>query len=375
MDFIDDFIEEYKSNPCLWKADSVDFRNRTRRQEAYMRLIAVATKHGELYNVERTKQKINNLRCAFRHQLRKYNEVKKKGEKYEPYCPKRRYFESLMFLKDEEIPEKKSKQTDNNLPLQQQSTDNNVMVQQETYEEFSDAESLPKQQMKNNDTHTHNSKLSPSTSANEFCANLFEEVEVDPIISIQTVNSNNNQTNQSATIKEVDVILPADNSSSSIICDRRKSVNTSTNNAANEKLNLVEQQNTVDVNREKQLSTTRQKYIKTNRKRSLSGSSQLSDTDAPMGKCRAAGISNIDFERLFQLAFKNADNQLDDHFTNFGKIIAHKLRSMDNAQAIYAEKIIADVLYQGQMKMLSTLSITQFLSVDNTTVYVESHPK
>ncbi|KAM8712505.1 hypothetical protein ACLKA7_012931 [Drosophila subpalustris] len=361
MDFIDDFIEEYKSNPCLWKADSVDFRNRTRRQEAYMRLIAVATRHGELYNVERTKQKINNLRCAFRHQLRKYNEVKKKGEKYEPYCPKRRYFESLMFLKDEEIPEKKSKQTDN-LPLQQ-SADNTV-AQQEAYEEFSDAESLPKQ-IKND-----NNKLSPSTSANEFCANLFEEVEVDPIISIQSVNSNN-QTSSSATIKDADGILPSENSS--IISDRRKSVNnTSITTTLNDKINSTTE-HISELNRDKQI-TTRHKYIKSNRKRSLSESSQLSDTEAPTGKCRA-GISNIDFERLFQLAFKNADNQLDDHFTNFGKIIAHKLRSMDNAQAIYAEKIIADVLYQGQMKMLSTLSITQFLSVDNTTVYVESHPK
>ncbi|XP_034480056.1 striatin homolog [Drosophila innubila] len=370
MDFIDDFIEEYKSNPCLWKADSVDFRNRTRRQEAYMRLIAVATRHGELYNVERTKQKINNLRCAFRHQLRKYNEVKKKGEKYEPYCPKRRYFESLMFLKDEEIPEKKSKQTDN-LPLQQ-NTDNTV-VQQEAYEEFSDAESLPKQ-MKNND----NNKLSPSTSANEFCANLFEEVEVDPIISIQSVNSSSNNNNQnqtssgSTTIKDTDGILPT--SDNSTISDRRKSVNTSITSTLNDKVSNSTADHISELNRDKQI-TTRHKYIKSNRKRSLSGSSQLSDTEAPpTGKCRA-GISNIDFERLFQLAFKNADNQLDDHFTNFGKIIAHKLRSMDNAQAIYAEKIIADVLYQGQMKMLSTLSITQFLSVDNTTVYVESHTK
>jgi len=53
----------------------------------------------------------------------------------------------------------------------------------------------------------------------------------------------------------------------------------------------------------------------------------------------------------------------------------HKLRSMDGTQAIYAEKIIADVLYQGQMKMLSTLSIHQFLGVDNATVYLESHSK
>lgn len=357
MDFIDDFIEEYKSNPCLWKADSVDFRNRSRRQEAYMKLISVATKHGEHYNVERTKQKINNLRCAFRHQLRKYNEVKKKGEKYEPYCPKRRYFESLMFLKDEEIPEKKVKRTDN-LPSQQIA--DNTVVQPEVFEEYSDAESLSKPAKNDN-------KLSPSNSANEFCANLFEEVDGEPIISIQAVNSNNQVIRTNTSIKEVDLILPTD----SIICDRRKSINLSNTNTVAEKINSSEQM--TECNRDKQVSS-RHKYIKTNRKRSLSGSSQLSDdNEVSSGKCRA-DISNIDFERLFSLALKNSNNQMDDHFTNFGKIIAHKLRTMENSQAIYAEKIIADVLYQGQMKMLSTLSITQFLSVDNT-VYVESPPK
>ncbi|EDW01936.1 uncharacterized protein LOC6559368 [Drosophila grimshawi] len=360
MDFIDDFIDEYKSNPCLWKADSVDFRNRIKRQEAYIRLIAVATKHGELYNVERTKQKINNLRCAFRHQLRKYNEVKKKGEKYEPYCPKRRYFESLMFLKDEENPEKKSKVEDNQ-PLQKTSTTDITVAQQEACEEFSDAESLPKQTKSDN-------KSSPSNhqSANDFCANLFEEVEVDPIISIQTVNSNNQ-----ASIKEVEVIMPAKNN---IIAERRKSLNPSAiTNSLNDKINSTV--HIVESNRNQRVPTC-PKYIKSNRKRSSSASSQVSDDNeaTPPGKCRA-DISNIDFDRLFSLALKNADGPLDDHFTNFGKVIAHKLRSMENTQAIYAEKIIADVLYQGQMKMLSALSITQFLGVDNTTVYVESPPK
>ncbi|XP_064543525.1 uncharacterized protein LOC135432015 [Drosophila montana] len=358
MDFIDDFIEEYKNNPCLWKADSADFRNRTKRQEAYIKLIAVATKHGELYNVERTKQKINNLRCAFRHQLRKYNEVKKKGEKYEPYCPKRRYFESLMFLKDEEIPEKKLKREDTHtLPIQH--TIDTTIVQPEACEEYSDAESLSKQSKNEN-------KLSPSnsTSANDFCANLFDEAEVDPIVSIQNVNSNNK-----ASIKEVEVILPPENHNMS---ERRKSFNTSIANSSNDKINSTV--HAAESNRDKRV-ITRHKYIKNSRKRSSSVSSQVScENEMQSGKCRA-DISNIDLDRLLSLALKNSDNQLDDHFTNFGKIIAHKLRSMENAQAIYAEKIIADVLYQGQMKLLSALSITQFLGVDNTTVYVESPPK
>ncbi|XP_017146847.1 uncharacterized protein LOC108158748 [Drosophila miranda] len=356
MDFIDDFIEEYKVNPCLWKADSVDFRNRSKRQEAYMKLIEVATKHGEIYNVERTKQKINNLRCAFRHQLRKCNEIKKKGEKFEPYCPKRRYFESLMFLKDEEIPDKKTKRHDNP-PLQQQYSESTVtLIPAENCEELSDAESLPKPQK------ADNQKLSPKNCATEY---LFEDASAactaDPIISIQTVNANNNHPS-GATIKEVEIVMTS--SDSRVISERRKSLPDIPKQIDSEQARPVQ-------------AAIQQKPNKISRKRSSSLSSQVSDDNevvVPAAKFRA-DISTIDFERLFSLALKSADHQLDDHFSNFGKIIAHKLRSMESTQAIYAEKIIADVLYQGQMKMLSTLSIHQFLGVDNATVYVDSHSK
>lgn len=368
MDFIDDFIEEYKCNPCLWKADSADFRNRSRQQEAYMKLIEVATKHGEMYNVERTKQKINNLRCAFRHQLRKYNEVKKKGEKYEPYCPKRRYFESLMFLKDEEIPDKKCKR-------EQQACSESAAAAQlalpENCDEFSDAESLPKPPKTDS-----SSKLSPNNSANEFCANIFEEAAnasaADPVISIKTANANNHTGGGGATVKEVEIVVSANNSNR-VLSARRKSLPDSVKiHGDHEHCKRIVAQPRQNHN-QSQNQTQEQNHI--SRKRSSSVSSQVSeDNDPPPGKFRA-DLSSIDVERLFSLALKSADNQLDDHFSNFGKVIAHKLRTMDANQAIYAEKIIADVLYQGQMKMLSTLSIHQFLGVDNSTVYVESHTK
>ncbi|XP_017045056.1 uncharacterized protein LOC108090742 [Drosophila ficusphila] len=359
MDFIDDFIEEYKCNPCLWKADSADFRNRSRRQEAYAKLIEVATKHGEMYNVERTKQKINNLRCAFRHQLRKYNEVKKKGEKYEPYCPKRRYFESLMFLKDEEIPDKKCKREQSGC-LEGGSVQ---LVQPEICDEFSDAESLSKPAKPSTDA----IKLSPNNSANEFCANIFEEAAAaDPVISIKSINPNNHA--GGATIKEVEIVVPANNR---LLSARRKSVPDLVKSPHGDPESPSKR--IVVHSQQKQNHNQVQNHI--TRKRSSSVSSQISEDNEPQpGKFRA-DISTIDFDRLFSLALKSADSQLDDHFSNFGKIIAHKLRSMDSTQAIYAEKIIADVLYQGQMKMLSTLSIHQFLGVDNATVYLESQSK
>ncbi|XP_030387251.1 uncharacterized protein LOC115633887 isoform X2 [Scaptodrosophila lebanonensis] len=298
--------------------------------------------------------------------LRKYNEVKKKGEKYEPYCPKRRYFESLMFLKDEEILEKKSKREDNPPPQTSFTENTTTLVQAENCDELSDPENLPKQAKQN-----ENTKLSPSTSATEFCANIFEEADGEPLISIQSVNSTNHNHASGPTVKEVEIILPTNNSNNS---GRRKSMqDPSFTSSFKDKNNSGLQ--IIDVDVDKRISD-HQKYKKTPRKRSSSVSSHASENnEVPTGKFFKADISSIDFERLFSLALKSADNHLDDHFTNFGKIIAHKLRGMEPTQAIYAEKIIADVLYQGQMKMLSTLSIHQFLGVDNATVYVESHSK
>ncbi|KMY96222.1 uncharacterized protein Dsimw501_GD28955 [Drosophila simulans] len=362
MDFIDDFIEEYKSNPCLWKGC-----RKTYSSSVLQRVFGTgATKHGEMYNVERTKQKINNLRCAFRHQLRKYNEVKKKGEKYEPYCPKRRYFESLMFLKDEEIPADKKCKREQSVCM-----DNSMQLgAPENGDEYSDAESLHKPPKPSADS----IKMSPNNSANEFCANIFEEAAAaaDPVISIKTVNNANSHAS-GATIKEVEIVVPANNR---LLSARRKSVPDSIKSPPGDP-ESPQCKRVVAQNQTKLISnqSPSQKANHIIRKRSSSVSSQISeDNEPPPGKFRA-DISTIDFERLFSLALKSADSQLDDHFSNFGKIIAHKLRSMDGTQAIYAEKIIADVLYQGQMKMLSSLSIHQFMGVDNATVYLESHSK
>ncbi|XP_011184543.2 uncharacterized protein LOC105213420 [Zeugodacus cucurbitae] len=324
MDFIDDFIEEYRKNPCLWKADCTNFKNRTKRQEAYLKLIEVAAKHGEHYNIERTKQKINNLRCAFRQQLKKIVESKNKGEKDEPYCPKRKYFESLMFLKDEENLERKTKRCGVIGP-----SNGDEIIETCAMEQDCIVEGIMESNVVRNKL-TQNICSSDSTEADQTTKSLSQ----NEILEEQTIEESFTEYSDDV-YNKINDLMPSERG----LKDQK------TFETEKEMSYLSESNNT--------------------RKRSSSTSSQLSKEIEPANKrTYKLETSSIDLEKIVSLACKNHNSNIDDHFTNFGKVIAHKLRTMDNSQAIYAEKIITDVLFHGQMKVLTVSSIKQFLNVN-----------
>ncbi|KAM7344087.1 uncharacterized protein ACRADG_010916 [Cochliomyia hominivorax] len=385
MDFIDDFIQEYKNNPCLWKADSANYKNRSKRQEAYMKLIDVAAKHGEHYNVERTKQKINNLRCAFRHQLKKYNELKTKGEKEEPYCPKRKYFESLMFLKDEETRDKRilnnsskidsanseititsirgsnGKNERRLLSTETESASLEVDTdKQSSLNGVEDALQVPNNlfsdickeiHKENNGTEVEDDMTGEESTATVNISVIsdkgtplgqeFEEIAITPIRKDQVFIVDTSNTNNSTTISNATTTTTA---TSNIVVQPH---------IKQQQLQLHQQQTNANNK---------------SRKRSSSFSSQHSnetDTTTPI-KTSKSDIT-LDIENILSLACKNFQKNTSDHYTSFGEIVAHKLRTMDAKQAIYAEKIISDILYQGQMKYLSTASIERCSQIHELT--------
>lgn len=372
MDFIDDFIQEYKNNPCLWKADSSNYKNRTLRQEAYMKLIDVALKHGEHYNVERTKQKINNLRCAFRHQLKKYNEMKNKGEKEEPYCPKRKYFESLMFLKDEETRDKRLKAdsaSDNNTTNNGKKTVNISQVRLlSTDGELDIAADAGDKSSANNSV--EDSIQVPNTLFSDICKDIqkegngndeheedeeVEELEDDEEEGTGTVNIICNKV----------IPLPQDIEESIRITPIRKEQvyivdNSAATNAAQSNSHKTPQQH-------HQQHTPQQQQLQSasSRKRSSSFSSQISAeiVEVPPNKTSKFDVS-VDVENLLTLACRNFQKNMGDHFTSFGEVVAHRLRTMEAKQSIFAEKIISDVLYQGQMNYLSAATIEKCSKID-----------
>ncbi|MCL4167768.1 UNVERIFIED_CONTAM: hypothetical protein GTU68_001426 [Idotea baltica] len=78
---MEDFIEIYKSEQCLWKVQCKDYHNRDKRIK-----------------------KINNLRTLYRKELKKVQTSKKSGAGLiDVYAPNLWYFENLDFLNDQEI--------------------------------------------------------------------------------------------------------------------------------------------------------------------------------------------------------------------------------------------------------------------------------
>lgn len=374
MDFIDDFIQEYKNSPCLWKADSINYKNRTKRQEAYMRLIDVAAKHGEHYNVERTKQKINNLRCAFRLQLKKYNELKNKGEKDEPYCPKRKYFESLMFLKDEETREKRPRLDTSFVETSGANT------KAETRLLSSEAESISVE-MNDNDKHTGgNGVVDTIQVPNALFSDICKE--------IHKAGTGTDAEDELNTDERTTLLLDKDNSVNiSVVSDKNLSLRQEIEELAlnpirkeqvyimdTSGISTLQTTNSTNANNtnmitnsNNNISNQKQSNSK-HRKRSSSFSSQHSnetDNTSPI-KASKSDIT-LDLENLLAMACKNFQKTSSDQFTSFGDIVSHKLRTMDSKQAIYAEKIISDILYQGQMKFLSTSTIERFSQIFDRT--------
>ncbi|XP_037823279.1 uncharacterized protein LOC119611683 [Lucilia sericata] len=368
MDFIDDFIQEYKNNPCLWKADSANYKNRVKRQEAYMKLIDVAAKHGEHYNVERTKQKINNLRCAFRHQLKKYNELKTKGEKEEPYCPKRKYFESLMFLKDEET---RDKRILNNSKIDNSSSEISItsvtrgsngknerrLLSTETESTSLEIVDGDKQSING----VEDSMQVPNNLFSDICKEIHKENNgtepEDDITGEETTTTVN-----ISVIADKGIPISQDIEEIAITPIRKDQVFIVDTSTANNPTTISTASTTSSITPHiKQQPSSNNK----SRKRSSSFSSQHSnetDTTTPI-KTSKSDIT-LDIENLLSLACKNFQKNTSDHYTSFGEIVAHKLRTMDAKQAIYAEKIISDILYQGQMKYLSTSSIERYSQFD-----------
>ncbi|RUS88474.1 hypothetical protein EGW08_003732, partial [Elysia chlorotica] len=99
------FIEVYRSMECLWKIKSKEYSNKFLKEKAYEKLIEISKQFDPTTNKDSVCKKINNLRSAFKRELKKCEVSKLSGAGTdEIYEPKLWYFENLMFLRDQEIP-------------------------------------------------------------------------------------------------------------------------------------------------------------------------------------------------------------------------------------------------------------------------------
>ncbi|XP_075168485.1 uncharacterized protein LOC142240664 isoform X2 [Haematobia irritans] len=297
--------------------------------------------------------------------LKKYNEKMSKGEKEEPYCPKRKYFESLMFLKDEETQDKRSKQENFSEPPSTNAAGRNsgknsesIRLMTETTDSGSVVEIIEVDKSSNSgaSANVDDSLQVPNNLFSEICKEINKE-------------NNDNEPDEDTNIEEVTPV------SVSVISDKvdieemvtvtpiRKDqvfvIENTATTAPPPPSAVSSNNNSSSISPQKQQNQQLQNTSKS-RKRSSSFSSQHSnettDTTPTPVKTSKSDVT-FDIENLLSLACKTFQKNTVDHHTSFGEIVAYKLRTMDATQALYAEKIISDILYQGHMKYLSPAAI------------------
>lgn len=104
-DFLVEFIELYRSYPCLWKVKSQDYSNKLKKNEAYGVLVCKYRQVDDTATRDSVVKRIASLRASFRKEFRKLENSKRSGAGTEDiYKPTLWYFDNLMFLKDQDIP-------------------------------------------------------------------------------------------------------------------------------------------------------------------------------------------------------------------------------------------------------------------------------
>jgi len=101
--FLLEFIELYRSYPCLWKIKSREYSDRIKKDRAYEQLVEKLKEVDENATKETVKKKIDSMRGCYRKELKKVKHTKRSGTGTEGvYIPRLWYFDELGFLSDQE---------------------------------------------------------------------------------------------------------------------------------------------------------------------------------------------------------------------------------------------------------------------------------
>ncbi|KAJ8981612.1 hypothetical protein NQ317_011894 [Molorchus minor] len=101
---IRDFIDIYRSCPCLWKVKSPDYKDKYLKDAAYLELINFCKVNvNRDANKDFVFKKIQNMRSAFRKESKKVAASKKSGAVgVEVYQPALWYYKNLIFTTEQE---------------------------------------------------------------------------------------------------------------------------------------------------------------------------------------------------------------------------------------------------------------------------------
>ncbi|KAF6208504.1 hypothetical protein GE061_016962 [Apolygus lucorum] len=105
-EMVTEFIDMYRSFPCLWKCKTEEYKNKNLRDNALSAMIDLCKARGfPEANRDFVAKKIQSLRGSFRKELKKVLDSERSGRGTEEiYTPSLWYFDLLMFTKEQEVP-------------------------------------------------------------------------------------------------------------------------------------------------------------------------------------------------------------------------------------------------------------------------------
>jgi len=110
---LEDFIEIYKMNPCLWQVKNKEYHDRDKKEAAYKLLIEKLREIEPDANKSVVVRKINNLRSNVRKEKKRYEQSVKSGASAdEVYHVKLWYYDLFDFLHDQCTPRESSSNLD-----------------------------------------------------------------------------------------------------------------------------------------------------------------------------------------------------------------------------------------------------------------------
>lgn len=99
-----EFIELYKSFPCLWKIKSDEYKNRNLKTNCYLKLLEKMKERIPNATKDTVTKKVNSFRTSYRRELKKVLKSEKSGSGSEDiYIPSLWFYGHLSFLRDQDI--------------------------------------------------------------------------------------------------------------------------------------------------------------------------------------------------------------------------------------------------------------------------------
>ncbi|KAF9802910.1 hypothetical protein SFRURICE_015507 [Spodoptera frugiperda] len=100
---IEEFINIYRNEPCLWQIKSKDYHHREKKNAAYNKLIEQYRKLEPSANRDAVVKKLNALRTNYRKEKKKVEESIRSGAgSSDVYEPTLWYYKLLKFLNDDQ---------------------------------------------------------------------------------------------------------------------------------------------------------------------------------------------------------------------------------------------------------------------------------